>query len=455
MNLPADVPYPVVFYGDDFTGASANLVEYHRQGQSGVLFVETPTQAQVTRHARAGDIVGIAGVARSLSPADMAAEVRPALELFKVLGARLIQYKLCATFDSSPGKGNFGVVMELAREIFGAHNMPIVAAHPDFGRFTVFGNHFADFQGCTYRLDQHPSMSRHPQTPMNEADLRRHLARQTELPIGLCDLFTLRSASLDALQQLLENNDWAGTVFDALEHQDLVTLAAGVWRAAQRRSIFVLGSHGFAAGLAPQLRPSDPGNTVSAREPQGPVDQLVVLSGSCSPRTAAQIEYARAQGWADFRLPLEQIAQRGMQSVVDSMCGRILSARAEGRSVVVYAASGPDDATISVGRGIFDAMARESSAVIGQMYGEILKQLVSDRAMPRIMLAGGDTSSQTVRALGIEALTVDAINPSSTEALMRMHAEGNPFDGSQVLMKAGQNGSDDYFIRAQLGTDWI
>ena len=38
------------------------------------------------------------------------------------------------------------------------------------------------------RLDRHPVMARHPVTPMDEADVPRHLARQTERAIGLVTL---------------------------------------------------------------------------------------------------------------------------------------------------------------------------------------------------------------------------------------------------------------------------
>ena len=41
---------------------------------------------------------------------------------------------------------------------------------------SAFGNLFAVVDGVGHRLDRHPTMSRHPVTPMDEADLRRHLA---------------------------------------------------------------------------------------------------------------------------------------------------------------------------------------------------------------------------------------------------------------------------------------
>ena len=59
---------------------------------------------------------------------------------------------------------------------------------PPLRRYTVFGNHFAAAGDEMFRLDRHPTMSRHPVTPMHEADLRVHLSRQTQANIGLMSL---------------------------------------------------------------------------------------------------------------------------------------------------------------------------------------------------------------------------------------------------------------------------
>ncbi|MFL9913177.1 four-carbon acid sugar kinase family protein [Paraburkholderia sp. RL17-337-BIB-A] len=445
---------PICFYGDDFTGAAANLLEFHCRGLRGVLFVDTPSAAQLTAYRGNADVIGIAGVSRSLAPAAMEREVRPAFELFRTMGARLIQYKICATFDSSPVRGNFGTVLELARTLFGTRTIPIVPAHPDFGRYTVFGNHFSVYQGSVFRLDRHPSMANHPATPMHEADLRRHLAAQTALPIALCDLPSLRAASDGALDDLLASSDAAATVFDAIERRDLVTVARAVWRASRQQPLFTLSAHGFAAGLGSHLAELGETGTVS-HAPQKPVESLVVLSGSCSPRTASQIAYAQAHGWRTLRLPVEKFGTQDETQVVEQLVAEILDALAARRSIIVYAAAGPDDASIAAGRSVFDSMASESSAVIGAVYGAVLRRVVASRRLPRVVLAGGDTSSQTMRRLGVDALTIDAVNTATNEAFMRVRAQGSPFDGMQVLLKAGQNGTDDYLGRALEGDGWV
>ncbi len=449
---------PIAFYGDDFTGAAGNLLEFHRRGLRGILFVETPSLERFKEATANLDVAGVAGIARSLPPHAMAAEIEPAFQLFKAAGARVIQYKICTTFDSSPEQGSFGAVLELARRCFGIQNVPIVAAHPDFGRYTAFGHHFATFRGEVFRLDRHPSMAAHPATPMHEADLRAHLARQTTLPIGVCDFTALRRASVDRIVALIDQHDadvataTAATLFDAIEPADLRKIAHAVWHASARRPVFALASHGLAAGLAAHLgdQHAESGNGAA----QCPVNSIVVLSGSCTPHTAAQIAHAKSQGWLVLRLPLAELAVHGENELADSLALQVCSALEREQSVVIYTASGLDDANIATGTQVCEQMGAESSALIGGLYGAVLRRVSARRRLPRFVVAGGDTSSQTMRRLGIDALSVDAINPASQDAFMRIHAADPALNGAQVLLKAGQNGDDNHFVLAREGRHW-
>jgi uncharacterized protein YgbK (DUF1537 family) len=67
----------------------------------------------------------------------------------------------------------------------------VLAGAPALRRYTIFGNHFAVAGDEIYRLDRHPTMSRHPVTPMHEADLRAHLKQQTHASIALMSVVDL------------------------------------------------------------------------------------------------------------------------------------------------------------------------------------------------------------------------------------------------------------------------
>src|SRR5580765_2036122 len=181
----------LTFYGDDFTGSTDALEQLTLGGIRTALFIEPPTPAQLEMFPGL-QAVGVAGKTRSMMPNAMEHELRPALKQLKALGARHVHYKVCSTFDSSPEIGSIGRAIDIGTEIFRAPFVPVLVAVPALGRFTVFGQHFARYgigsNGEIHRLDRHPSISKHPITPMTEADLRLHLANQTTKRIALFDI---------------------------------------------------------------------------------------------------------------------------------------------------------------------------------------------------------------------------------------------------------------------------
>ena len=142
-----------------------------------------PNSLRAFRHARCIGIAGI--VARSQTPNGWSASCRRSSRRSPRSGRRSLHYKVCSTFDSSPTSARSAAPSTSACAI---HAGPLVAAAssraPRMGRYQAFGNLFAAVDGAVYRLDRHPTMSRHPVTPMDEADLRLHLARQTSSRSG-------------------------------------------------------------------------------------------------------------------------------------------------------------------------------------------------------------------------------------------------------------------------------
>lgn len=177
----------VTWYGDDFTGAAAVMEVLTFAGLPAVLFLDIPNEKRLNRFAGYRGI-GIAGAARSQSPIWMEQNLPPIFAALQRIGAPVSHYKICSTLDSSPTVGSIGKAIELALPVLGGAWHPIIVAAPRIGRYQAFGNLFASAGGLAVRLDRHPTMSRHPVTPMDEADVRLHLGRQTELPIGLIEV---------------------------------------------------------------------------------------------------------------------------------------------------------------------------------------------------------------------------------------------------------------------------
>ena len=441
------------FYGDDFTGAAANLAAFQQAGLAAILFLDTPCHDKLARHPV--DVVGIAGISRSLRASAIPAEITPPLRLFKELGAPLVQYKICSTFDSSPDVGSFGAVLQTAAAYFGKATVPVVAACPSIERFTVFGNHFAPFRQSLYRLDRHPIMSRHPATPMLESDLCLHLERQVGTKIGLVDINAIKRGP-EALKAAFEaTRECPAAIFDSLDASDLDRIAELIVDLSANRTVFMLAAQGLAASLGKQLSPHSGGVRHRAI---APVDRLLVLSGSASLQTEIQIRRALSAGWQAHRLDVRKLLSSEAESnnYGREMAATVSRQMAEGHSVVVYTALGPDDPALLETKALLEGANLPVDHLIGMLgdfYGSLASTLIDRLSLRRIALAGGDSSSQVMRRMKAYALDIAGTHPQGC-SISRLYADDPKIAGMEVLLKAGQIGGDDVFLHTKSGEGW-
>lgn len=433
----------LAFYGDDFTGASDNAAQYARHGLRTLLFFSNPEPAVLQKAAAAYDVIGVAGTARSLSPAEMAFELVPVLENFQQLGVKFIQYKCCSTFDSSPSTGSLGEAIRLMRRQWPQSFVPVFAATPEFGRYTLFGHHYARAGDQVYRLDRHPVMSRHPVTPMHESDLANILAEQGFETQRLIDLRQLDASEghADALAEHLADEDSA--VFDGYTQQQVITGAASLWRLSGSRTICAMAAQGLAHALGAHLRQTQ---AIDAPEPThtlAPVDRLLVLSGSCSALSAAQIDWAIDAGFIGLRITPEQLISTDLR-VMQSLQRQMLEALSTGKSVVMYTAKGPDDDQVTALQKQLHASVATPAFVanrIGLLYAQLARAAIVEAGLRRIVVAGGDSSSFTMRQLGAIALETKASHFRQNAHVCTLFSDDPQIHGKEVLLKGGQVGT--------------
>src|ERR1700674_774588 len=181
----------LAYYGDDFTGSTDAMEAMTAAGVPTVLFLKPPTNRMLERFTQVR-CVGLAGSSRGRSPEWMEGELPAAFASLTALGAPILQYKVCSTFDSSSTIGSIGRAIDLGVQQMKGNWVPMVVGAPRIKRYQAFGNLFAIVDNQGYRLDRHPTMSRHPVTPMGESDLRVHLSTQTPRRIELIDMVQLR-----------------------------------------------------------------------------------------------------------------------------------------------------------------------------------------------------------------------------------------------------------------------
>ena len=427
----------LAFYGDDFTGSTDLMEVLTWAGLPTVLFVGPPDENKLARFPDARAI-GIAGDSRSRSPEWMSEHLPGSFEILKRLGAPLNQYKVCSTFDSSPTTGSIGRALEIGQDVFETPWSAIVVGAPALSRYQAFGNLFARVGDETFRLDRHPTMSRHPVTPMAEGDLRGHLERQTDRKTGLVDLLALKNGGANrALDGQIEAG--ARAVFvDVIDEETLVEAGRLVWERRPGEQSFTVSSSGLQYALAAYWRAAGEIGEEPPRPTAREVDQVVVVSGSCSPETEASIRWATANGFHGVRLDAEETAA----GRIEQPLREALEALASGRSVVLYSALGPEDPSLVAGDG-------DLPRKLGEQTGRVLDAILERSEVRRCLVCGGDTSSHAVQQLGFYALT--AIAPAAPGSpICRAWADG-PVDGLEIVLKGGQRGGSQFFEEVRRG----
>jgi 3-oxoisoapionate kinase len=449
------------FYGDDFTGSTDVMESLAMNGIPTALFLQAPEQDEVknfrlklgvggSQDEKRLKAFGVAGISRSLSPERMDQELPGIFEKISKIPTDFFQYKVCSTFDSAPGIGNVGHATELALKHFPSGYIPLLIGAPFLNRFVVFGNLFARVDQTTYRLDRHPTMSKHPVTPMHESDLRKHLGQQTQRNVMLMDLHALEGSYGEPMtyyQNMIKGNG-NFLLFDTLNVDHLTTIGQLLVENKSDRTQFFVGASGANYALAFYLQKMGKIHKPASIPSPGRAKKMVIMAGSCSPVTAGQIGHMEKLGHPSIRIntvklvdPVERTAE------IENTIQISIEAIGRGQVPILYSAKGPDDPAIELTKIRLNAQGHtesETGEILAGAQGRIIHGLIDKIGKARIVVAGGDTSGYVSRTLGIYALeTLCPIAPGAP--LCIAHSKDNRFDGLEISLKGGQNGDAKYF----------
>jgi uncharacterized protein YgbK (DUF1537 family) len=415
------------WYGDDFTGATDTLATWAERGRRAMLFMGVPGEKQL---AAAGllDAIGIAGATRAMAPEAAAIELDAAGSFFAAQGVEILHYKCCSTFDSAPHIGNIGAAVRALQRHFRNPLVPIVGGQPNLGRYCVFGTLFAaaGAGGDVYRIDRNPTMSVHPVTPMGEADLRKHFAKQGLERIGLIDDRAYGCNKACAMLDACLATKPDAVLFDVVRTGDLSVVGRLIMQHAKQGAMLAVGPSSVAQALCAASDDVSAADTLVAAETQpvrdGPVLALV---GSLSPVTRAQVSAAR--GYA--RIDVDPSRLIGDASYAEALCEETRDLlRARHVMLVTDQPSGSP------------ARAQAAAAATGSL----LRDVTSDARLSRLIVAGGDTSSHAVSSLDIWGLSYRApMGPGAP--LCSIHSDDPGLDGLDIVLKGGQMGSENFF----------
>ncbi|MDZ4311607.1 MAG: four-carbon acid sugar kinase family protein [Cypionkella sp.] len=438
----------MTWYGDDFTGSAAVMEALTFAGLPSVLFFDTPTPAQLARFPGMRGL-GIASTARSHSPAWMAANMPAPLAFLAALNAPFLHYKICSTLDSAAHAGNIGTAIDLALQACPSKGIPVLTAAPRMRRYQAFGHLFAGSPQGVFRLDRHPVMAQHPVTPMAESDVLRHLATQTPLPSALLDLEAL--ADPQTAQTALDSALQTARLLSIDTMTAETDAAAGrlIWQNRDNLRLLI-GSQGIEYALIEHWQREGLVPAASPTPSAGEVAQIIAVSGSVSPTTAAQIEWSAANGFGLVRLNAATLLSNPKAAEAEA-AQAALALIAQGQSPLILTAAGPTDPAVTAFRTTLaqsEIPPEAANQRIGESLGRVLDATLRASKIRRAVISGGDTSGHGVRQLGLFALS--ALAPTIPGAALFMAHGDGVHDGLQLALKGGQMGSADYFgwIRA-------
>lgn len=374
---------------DDFTGATDLAGLLARSGHQISLRIGVPDQPpekpphDTPNTASAFEVIALKS--RTAPVAQAVGESRRALAWLRAAGARHVFWKYCSTFDST-AQGNIGPVAEALMADLGTTQTIYCPAFPENGRAVFMGNLF---------VGQHPlaesPMKDHPLTPMRDSNLMRLLAPQVTGAVGLVDRLTVAEGpgAVRAALAALAADGVAHVIVDAVAEADLRAIAH-----ACHTMPLLTGGSALALPL-PALLATEPPAPARARRTIG--DAAMILSGSCSAMTRAQVAHYAAFGPSRALDPVD-LARDGLQPALDWLAAQPLTS-----APMLYASAAPDD--------VRAAQAALGTARAGQIVEDALAALAlagRDKGVRRIVVAGGETSGAVTQALGVTRLDIGA-----------------------------------------------
>lgn len=408
---------------DDLTGATDLALTLARKGMRTVQVNGLPEPDTPVPEV---DALVVALKSRTVEPAQAVDWSLRALGWLQSAGARRFFFKYCSTFDSSD-RGNIGPVAEALLDALGAPLAIACPAFPANGRSVYRGHLFVGDQ----LLSDSP-MRDHPLTPMRDSNLVRVLQRQSKGRVGLVPFPTVE-AGAGAIAAALAAAEAKGQrlmIVDALSEHHLREIGAAV-----ADSPLVTGGSGVALGLPAAWRAS--GLLQRAAEPatiEAPRGPAVVLAGSCSATTRAQVAAAKAV-MPHLELDPERLAS---DAELVERAGAWVKEHLGSAPLLVYSSADPRRV-----EAVQRQLGRERAGSLVETALARLAEVAVAAGARRMIVAGGETSGAVIAALGVRQLAIgQEIDP------------GVPWTCSvagpelALALKSGNFGSRDFFTKA-------
>ncbi len=411
---------------DDVTGANDIGLMFAKHGYKTEVF---SSFTEIDLGQVRADVLILDTNSRCDNPALAYDKVIKATQRLTACNCRILMKKTCSVF-----RGNIGAEFDAMLDAAGADFAVVVAAFPKNGRITKGGHHFVHglpLVESEFRKD--------PVHPMQSGDLREIIAQQSRRPSHLLDYQAVAQGIAEIKRRIDEAKKKGGyLVCDVTGQNDLKLIAE-----AAAAEPFLFGS----SALAEELPPFWPGPEVGLSLGDLPRDGVgsLIIAGSVTPQTKAQVAYARQMGLATAELDTRLLFQGTTR---DAEFRRVVSWAVNGlqsdQPVLVYGAHKSEDIEATYRAAEQAGLNKlETNHIVSRTLGEISRAIVEQTVVKKLIVAGGETSGDVCRSLGIVGnLVLKEIQPGLPSGLSRGSHE------LLVVLKSGSFGSPDFFIQA-------
>lgn len=341
-------------------------------------------------------------------------------------GAEKYFFKYCSTFDSTE-KGNIGPITDALLEHLGERSTVICPALPVNGRSVYQGYLFVGNQ-----LLNESGMQNHPITPMKDANLLRLMQMQAQGKAALIDQNTVNQgvAAVKAQVQALKT-EAQYLVIDSIDMGDLDTVGEAIY---DEMTLFTGGS-GLGGGLANYLSKTQ-SSTQNANALGAPVNaESVVLSGSCSLMTQAQVKTYQVLA-PSLNVDVEQAIND--DHYIDTLITWYDENKGGQYAPLIYATADAE----SLKRIQSTYGQEKSSQAIENLFATLAAKLKS-RGVKNFIVAGGETSGAVTQGLDIRSFY---IGPKIAAGVPWVKCTENHYS---LALKSGNFGDENFFATAQ------
>lgn len=398
---------------DDFTGALDTGVQMAARGAKTRVLMDSAGDLSLT--AQNVQVLVMDTETRHLSPEQAAGIVRRAVSQAVSLGIRFIYKK-----TDSALRGNIGAELEAVMKETGIKQLPFLPAFPKMGRVTRNGKHYID------GIPVHESVfGRDPFEPVRHAEVEKVIGEQSSAPV-----ISLPAGAASEIPGIL--------VYDAVSDEDL-RKSGEVLRKTDKLSV-TAGCAGFGAVLSDLLVTE--GSKPSLPCLAGP---FLILCGSVNPITLAQIRALEEKGAAHLRMSPAGKLTPGYFSRKEGKAemDRMRSALAQNDCVVIDANDADGNRSTLRLAEAHGLTQEEVRTRIAANLGLIMAGLTDHPAPGTVLITGGDTLRECMKAIGIHEMEpLGELFPGVV--ISRFSHCGHP---RYIISKSGGFGEPDLLVK--------